>query len=106
MMQQPLQQPQSQQQQFDQQNQEFWRNRTVVSVDVSCPESEAITQLAQQLQQRTGLKEVSLRREGNDSRTPHLRIQATPEGITDLQQVLPQVIQTIQQAYTGSRTSR
>lgn len=89
-----------QQSQFgSQQQQEEHRwssNQTVFTVEVATPQPETMLQIAQQLQSRQGIKEVSLRR---DSRTPHVRIQATPEGLADLQRVVPQLIQSLQQSY-------
>jgi len=87
--------------QRQQQEQQKWesRNKTVVSFEAVAPSPEAFTQLAQQIQNTPGLKEVSLRRDG---RTPRIRIQATQEALPHITQTLNQVVQTVQQAYASS----
>lgn len=97
-----MQQPQQYQQEQQQQNQQQQRwnyNKTIVTVEAVAPSQEAFTHLTQQLMNTPGLKEVSLRREG---RNPKIRIQATRESLPNIQNILNQVVQTVQQSYSSS----
>jgi len=93
-------QQQDQQRQWQQhQQQQRARNKTVFSFMADTPDPQQFSQITERLQNEPGVREISLLREGT---TPRIRVKVSPESISTVQQVLTQVLQTLQQTYAGS----